>query len=305
MAGLFYISTFIDLSDHLFKGTATDRHAPRVLLVGDAAVRLLHHRHRRAARRRGDHRRPDQEQRAHRDARLRDQPVSNGGAAAGRRDRRLAGALRARRADPRTGQPAGQRAELPDSRPESPHLRHLEPQVAHRGRRRAVPLPDLQPAAAGAERPHGAAFRPGGPRPGDGPGLRRFGHRGTRRQPGSAPVDRPRRLEPHLRSGDGRARVHPLRRDAAQPGSARDVRHRSTAAVADELRPAAHLHPGSAGQRLRRARGRGGPAPQDRLPARDAGDDPHRRPVRRHHRPSRRAVRCRGRHRAGAASTGR
>ena len=65
-------------------------------------------------------------------------------------------------------------------------------------------------------------------------------------------------------------------------------------------RAAAPLHRGAAWQRLRRARARGRAAPQGRVPVRDAGDDVHRGAVRRHHRPARRDVRHRHRHRAGA-----
>ena len=48
LMGLFYISTFLDKSDKLFKGQVTLEHAPRLFVVGNAAVSLLHHRHRRA-----------------------------------------------------------------------------------------------------------------------------------------------------------------------------------------------------------------------------------------------------------------
>ena len=54
------------------------------------------------------------------------------------------------------------------------------------------------------------------------------------------------------------------------------------------------------GERLQRARARGRPAPQDRLPVRDAGHDADRGALRRHDRPSRRDVRHRRRHRARA-----
>ena len=43
LLGIFYISTFIDLADKLFRGAATTRHAAALLLFRDAAVRVLHH----------------------------------------------------------------------------------------------------------------------------------------------------------------------------------------------------------------------------------------------------------------------
>ena len=248
MAGLFYISTFIDLSDHLFKGTATTGmlfayfwwSTPQFVYYIIAIAVLL------AAR--GHHRRADQEQRADRDARLRHQPVPHRGAAAGRGGRRLAGAVRARGAAAGAGQPAGQRAELPDSRAESADLRRPQPQVAHRRGRRALPLPVLQPAAAGAERPDRAALRPGRRR-----ADRRRGPSPPRRppapgEPRSAALDRPQRLDaaPSIRRWPSptftRFGETPL-----HARSARDVRHRGAAALADELRPAAHLHRATCG----------------------------------------------------------
>ena len=52
LLGLFYISTFIDMSDKLFKGQATHRHDRRVPVLVDAGIPVLHHRARGAARRR-------------------------------------------------------------------------------------------------------------------------------------------------------------------------------------------------------------------------------------------------------------
>ena len=49
LMGVFYISTFIDLSDKLFKGQVTLGMILSYPVVGDAAVPLLHHRHRGAA----------------------------------------------------------------------------------------------------------------------------------------------------------------------------------------------------------------------------------------------------------------
>ena len=89
LAGIFYISTFLDLSDKVFRGgEATWAMLGAYLLVHHAAVRLLHPAAVRAARRAGDGRHPDQEQRAGRDEGVRHQPVPRGGADARRRDRR-------------------------------------------------------------------------------------------------------------------------------------------------------------------------------------------------------------------------
>jgi LPS export ABC transporter permease LptF len=68
----------------------------------------------------------------------------------------------------------------------------------------------------------------------------------------------------------------------------------------DELRPAARIHPRAARQWLQRARSRSRPASQGRLPVRHAGDDAHRRAVRRDDGPAWRDVRHRRRHCAGA-----
>ena len=78
LLGIFYISTFIDLADKLFRGAATTRMLLPLLLFPDAAVRLLHHPDGGAGRDAGDDRHADQEQRADRHARLRHQPVSIG-----------------------------------------------------------------------------------------------------------------------------------------------------------------------------------------------------------------------------------
>ena len=151
MAGLFYAPTFIDLSDHLFKGTATTGMlladfwwatpqfvyyiiAIAVLLAAVVTIGALTKSSELIVMRACGI-----------SLYLTAVPlliVSTGASL-------VLFALEEQ--DPRAGQPAGQRAELPDSRPESSHFRHLEPQVAHRRRRRALPLPGLQPWGAGAE----------------------------------------------------------------------------------------------------------------------------------------------------------
>ena len=118
------------------------RPRPAMLLqyfvVVDAAVPLLHHRPGGAAGGRGHDRRAHEEQRAHRDARLRHQPLPHGRAAAGRGG----GRRRRRSSRSRSGcsAPANRRAsELDhrDPRPEPAHVRRAQPQLAHRRRRRA------------------------------------------------------------------------------------------------------------------------------------------------------------------------
>ena len=83
LLGIFYISTFIDLSDKLFKGTTTGAMLLQYLYFATPQFVLLHHPARGAARGAGHDRRPHQEQRADRDEGVRHQPVSRGGAAAG------------------------------------------------------------------------------------------------------------------------------------------------------------------------------------------------------------------------------
>ena len=114
MLGLFYISTFIDMSDKLFKGQTTLGDDRRVPVLVDARVPDLHHRARGAALG-ARHRRPaDQEQRADRDARVRHQPVSHGPADGGVRARRQRGPVRHGRARAGHRQPARRAAEAPD-----------------------------------------------------------------------------------------------------------------------------------------------------------------------------------------------
>ena len=96
LLGIFYISSFIDLSDKLFKGTTTLDKLLQLLLVRDAAVRLLRGPDRRAGGGAGHHRPADAEQRADRHAGLRHQPLPRGRAAARVRGRRQRRALRAR-----------------------------------------------------------------------------------------------------------------------------------------------------------------------------------------------------------------
>ncbi len=158
MAGLFYISTFIDLSDNLFKGTATTGMLLQYLLVRHPAVSLLHHRLGRAPGRHRHDRGADQEQRADRDARLRHQSLPHGGAAAGGRGHRVGRVVRHRGNGARTGQPPGQRVGPADPRSGAAQLRRPRPGLAHRRRRHRLSLPGLQPERARAERADSARF---------------------------------------------------------------------------------------------------------------------------------------------------
>ena len=75
MAGIFYISTFLDLSDKVFRGQATWNMLWNLFLVRDAPVCLLHPAAGGAARGPGHDRAPYQEQRARRHESMRDQLV--------------------------------------------------------------------------------------------------------------------------------------------------------------------------------------------------------------------------------------
>ena len=90
MAGIFYISTFLDLSDKVFRGQATWSMLAALLLVHHAAVHLLHRPVVGAARGAGHDRHPDQEQRAGRHEGVRHQPVSRRAADDRRRGHRRA-----------------------------------------------------------------------------------------------------------------------------------------------------------------------------------------------------------------------
>ena len=78
LLGIFYIATFIDLSDKLFKEETTGAMLLRYFWHRDAAVRLLRPADRGTRGDAGDHRSADQDKRAHRDEGVRDQPVSGG-----------------------------------------------------------------------------------------------------------------------------------------------------------------------------------------------------------------------------------
>ncbi len=82
LLGVFYISTFIDMADRVFRGSASTASADPVPVFRDAAIRVPDHSDGGAGGHAGGLRLADQEQRADRDARLWRQPVSIGGAAA-------------------------------------------------------------------------------------------------------------------------------------------------------------------------------------------------------------------------------
>ena len=98
--GVFYISTFIDLADKLFRGVRHDGTLLRIFYFRRRSTCSASSRWA-ASRDARDRRRDDQEQRADRHARLRDQPLSHGRAAAALRGRRERRALRAAGTGPR------------------------------------------------------------------------------------------------------------------------------------------------------------------------------------------------------------
>ena len=93
LLGIFYISTFMDLADKLFRGSGDDGDAAPLFLFHDAAVRVLRHSDVGARRDAGHDRPDDEEQRAGRDEGVRHQPVSRRGAAAAVRARSRARVL--------------------------------------------------------------------------------------------------------------------------------------------------------------------------------------------------------------------
>ena len=120
LLGIFYISTFIDKSEKMFKGQATGGKIVQLLGVHDAAVRLLRHSARGAAERARDVRHPQPNERADGHEGVRHQPVPGRRPADPAGRRRQPGAVRpgaarhgarepargsARRADPGTAPP--------------------------------------------------------------------------------------------------------------------------------------------------------------------------------------------------------
>ena len=82
LLGIFYIGTFIDKSEQLFKGQTTRRHGAAAARVHDAAVRLLRHPAGGAPQRAGDVRAPQPVERAVGHEGLRHQPLPDRRAAA-------------------------------------------------------------------------------------------------------------------------------------------------------------------------------------------------------------------------------
>ncbi len=120
LLGLFYISTFIDKSDKIFKGQATTGNRGQPAGLHDAAVRLLRDPDCRAAERARDVRAAVAKQRADGDEGLRRQPVPRraaGGAAVAGLERR---AVRPRAAGAGQGQPPRRHASTPRSAAERP-----------------------------------------------------------------------------------------------------------------------------------------------------------------------------------------
>ena len=164
LLGIFYISTFIDLADKLFRGSATTRIAARVLLLPDAAVRVLRHPHGCAGRHARHPRRADEEQRDSRDAGLRGQSVPHRIAAARFRAGRERGVVRhagagAGAGQPRSGpsQPVDAGIRAPDDGP--------QPALGGRPIGRDVSLRLLRSARQPVLAPARLPFRPAGVAP--------------------------------------------------------------------------------------------------------------------------------------------
>ena len=152
LLGLFYISTFIDKSDKIFKGQATTGHSRVAARLHDPAVRLLRDSDRGVAERAGDVRGAVQEQRADGDEGLRREPLSR------RRLGRPAVAgfqrdpVRARAEGAGKSESPRRRPGRPDPRTGAPPVRHHEPAVGRRARRQRLPLQLLQPGAGRDDR---------------------------------------------------------------------------------------------------------------------------------------------------------
>ena len=107
LLGIFYISTFIDLSDKLFRGSATVELDGADVRLPDAGVRALHPAALGPHRDAGHRGRDDAQQRADRDARVRHQPVPGGGAPPRPGGRLERASVRDRRVRARAVEPAG------------------------------------------------------------------------------------------------------------------------------------------------------------------------------------------------------
>ena len=252
--GLFYISTFIDLSDKLFKGQVTLGTILSLPVVEDAAVPLLHHRDRGAARGHRHHRRADAQQRAHRHARVRHQHLPHGRAAA--RLRRWSPAACCSRSRSSILAVANRRADYLRHiiRGGSPaDLRRRQSQMGGRTRGRDLPLPILRSAHARAQRPLGVPLRPDDAR------VDRA--RSTRTMPPlrrtatiAEILDGARRMAPRFHRPEHHEVFAAGRITRCRSGAERLLRDRSAGTRPYEFCAAAQVHRRPEGQRLHGAR---------------------------------------------------
>ena len=139
-SGLFYISTFIDASDKLFKGSASAGTVMQSARLPDAAVRLFRDPDRGAAQRAGDLRPAVSHQRTDGHEGLRHQSVSHrapGRSAVAALQR---GIVRTRPGHPRARKSPRQCARRSDPRQTAKDLQPDEPPVGHRARREHLSL---------------------------------------------------------------------------------------------------------------------------------------------------------------------
>ena len=130
LIALYYVGTFLDMSQKLFKGQADTWMFFSYPLVLDAEVRRLRRAERDARRRPRDHRRPDPDRRTDGHARVRRQPLPDGAASPPHRRGVERRPVHARRARFGHRQPARRDPERRHSRPAAAHLRRQQSQLA-------------------------------------------------------------------------------------------------------------------------------------------------------------------------------
>jgi LPS export ABC transporter permease LptF len=183
--------------------------------------------------------------------------------------------------------------------------RHPRPAVDSGPAGRGVQLRVLRPEAVGADRVFGVPVRaprgpaaeprvlPDGELRGPGHGLRADGA-----------MAGPGRLGARVRSAGGAAGVPARRSGGSACRTAAVLHERTDGGRAHDLRPVEALHRRVARERRERHRARGGTAPEGVVSLGDADHDADCRALRRHHRAARRDVRNRPRHRAGPGLLG-
>ena len=152
LLGIFYIATFIDLSDKLFKGQTTGWMLARILLVRDASIHLLRDSAGDAHLHAGRHRLAHEELRARRDEGLRDQPLQDWGSPSPVRGDLERVAVRAGGESSGACQPPGRRDAPCHPWRIAFDVRRAEPQVDRLAGRRHLPLSLLRSGPRRAER---------------------------------------------------------------------------------------------------------------------------------------------------------